>query len=130
MVEIQARFQLAPVVHIVPAMLIRLSPMTASHGVLPVSIIKLPVGGRLRFAADPKQGTEGVERIEAPVKAEREFVQVGLEVLVADAVMASAQPTFEIAENEVDDGEVFFRNLSFAACWTHKTPHSISASPS
>ena len=52
-------------------MLIRLSPMTASRGVFPVSIVKLPIGGRLRFAADPQQGAEGVERVKAPVKADK-----------------------------------------------------------
>ena len=49
-------------------MLIRLSPMTANRRVFPISIVKLPLGRAFRFAADPKQGPEGVERVEAPVK--------------------------------------------------------------
>lgn len=57
--------------HYERSMLIRLSPMTASRGVFPVSIGKLPIGERLRFAADPQQGAQGVEGVKAPVKADK-----------------------------------------------------------
>jgi hypothetical protein len=49
-------------------------------------IEKLCVGRCGDVARDAEQGTEGVERIEPPVEAEGEFVEVGLQVLVTDAV--------------------------------------------
>jgi len=95
--------------------LIRLSPMTARYGVLPLSRIKPVIGRRADFAADAEQRAEGIERVEAPVKSERELVEVGLKMLRRHAVVTAEQPTFEVAENEVDDGEVFFRDLRIAA---------------
>jgi hypothetical protein len=85
------------------SMPIRLLSMTTNRGVLPVSGVKLGVGRAGDFAADPQQRAEGVEGVEAPVKAEGELVQVGLQVLGADAVMAAREPCLEVAENEVDD---------------------------
>ena len=88
--------------------------MAASRRVLPVAVVKLPIGRRLRVAADPEQGAEGVERVEPAVKAERELVEVGLQVLLADPVMTAAQPAFEVAKNQMHYGEVFFRHLGVA----------------
>src|SRR3974377_722817 len=51
---------------------------------LPGSGVKLCVGRCGDVARDAEQGTEGVERIEPPVEAEGEFVEVGLQVLVPD----------------------------------------------
>ena len=44
----------------------------------PFSGIKLGVGRRLDVARDAEQRAEGVERVEAAVEAEREFIEVGL----------------------------------------------------
>ena len=59
---------------------------------LPGSGVKLCVGRCGDVARDAEQGTEGVERIEPPVEAEGEFVEVGLQVLVTDPVMDAVQP--------------------------------------
>lgn len=39
------------------------------------------------IARDAKQGSEGVEGVEASVEAEGEFVEIGLQVLRADTVV-------------------------------------------
>jgi hypothetical protein len=55
--------------------------------VLPRSRVKLRVGRCSDVAGYTEQGTEGVERIEPPVEAECEFVEVGLQMLMTDPVM-------------------------------------------
>jgi hypothetical protein len=42
-----------------------------------------------------------------PVEAERELVQVGLEMVVTDAVVGAAEPRLEVAEGPVDVREEF-----------------------
>lgn len=66
-------------------------------------------------ARDAEQRAEGVEGIEATVEAEGEFVEIGLQVLLADAVMNAAKPGFEIGEHEVNDGQKGFRDLYVAS---------------
>ena len=55
---------------------IRLSPKAS--GMLPFARVKLVVGRGVRVASDPQQGAERVERIEPPVEAKREFIEVRL----------------------------------------------------
>src|SRR5260221_8476384 len=89
--------------------------MTANRRVFPFARVKLGIGRSSGFAADPQQQAEGVERVEPAVKAEGELVEVGLQVLRADAVMAAAKPAFEIAENEVNDRQGFLGPVGFVA---------------
>lgn len=63
--------------------------------------VKLGVGGRGDAARDAKQGAESVERVETAVEAERELIEVGLQVLRANAMMDAAQPCFKIGEDEM-----------------------------
>jgi hypothetical protein len=72
-------------------MLIRLSSITVNRGMLPLSCVKLGIGRGGYVATDAQQRAEGVERVEPPVEAERELVEVGVQVLGVDAVMAAAQ---------------------------------------
>src|SRR5579859_6296847 len=97
-------------------MLIRFSPMRTTASVLPTAIIKPFIGRRSGFGANSEQRAKGVEGIEPAVKPERELVEVGLKVLRRDAVMTALKPAFEVAENQVDDGQKFlgdFRVSSF-----------------
>jgi hypothetical protein len=57
---------------------IRLRHTPATCWVRPVAGIKLGVGRRLYITGDAEQRAESVERVEAPVEAKREFVEVGL----------------------------------------------------
>src|SRR5579862_406189 len=83
---------------------------------LPLAAVEPVIGRGFAVCADAQEAAEGVERIEAAVKAKRELVEVGLQVLRLDAaVMRALQPSFEIAENQVDDGQVFFGDLRIAA---------------
>lgn len=89
------------------SMLIRLAPMATTISVLPTARIKPFVGRGGGVPANSEQRTEGIERVEAAVEPEGELVEVGLKVLRADAVMAAHQPAFQVAENQVDDGQIF-----------------------
>jgi hypothetical protein len=57
---------------------IRLTQIPTTCRMRPVAGIKLGKGWRVRAARYSEQGPEGVERVVAPVEAERELVQVGL----------------------------------------------------
>ena len=57
---------------------IRLRHTPAACWVCPVAGIKLGIGRCLYITGDAEQRAESVERVEAPVKAKREFVEVGL----------------------------------------------------
>ena len=78
-------------------MLIRLLPMIANRRMLPVAAVKVGVSRGFAVGADAEQRTEGIERVEAPVKAEGKFVEVSLQVLGLDAaVMRALQPRFQV----------------------------------
>src|ERR1700688_3715226 len=83
-------------------MLIRFSPMTTSHCVmLPFAAVEPVIGRAFAVRADAEQRAEGVERVKTAVKAEGKFVQVGLQVLVADrAVMRAAKPSLEVRKDK------------------------------
>ena len=95
-------------VHSLP---IRLLPTPPTCRMLPGSGVKLCVGRCGDVARDAEQGTEGVERIEPPVEAEGEFVEVGLQVLVTDPVMDAVQPRFQVCEDEMDDWQILLGDL-------------------
>ena len=78
-------------------------------------VVERVVGRRLRCGSDPEQALEGSEREEPPVEAEREFVQVCLEVLRRDAVVNAIQPGLQVAEDEVDERQVLLRDVGIAA---------------
>ncbi len=48
---------------------------------------------------EAEEGLEGRHRAAPPVEVEGELVQVGLEVIVADAVVGTDQPTLEVPEH-------------------------------
>jgi len=76
--------------------------------VLPLAGIYHVVGGAGGIAGDPEQGAESVEGIVPPVEAENEFVEVGLQMLMAHAVMDPDQPGLQVGEDEVGDGQEGF----------------------
>ena len=59
-------------------MLIRLSQTATRCSGPRFRGVELRIGGGGDAAGDAEQGSEGVERIEAAVEAEREFVEIGL----------------------------------------------------
>jgi hypothetical protein len=81
----------------------------------PFPRIEFVEGRRADIASDPEQGAEGVEWVEAPVKAERELIEVGLKMLMADTVMDTDEPRFQIGEDEMDDRQIVLGNLWVAA---------------
>ena len=94
---------------------IRLSPTPTTSRVLPVARVKLGVSGSGDIASDSEQGPEGVERAESPVEAECELVEVGLEVLVAHAVMNATQPRLQVGEDEMNDRQILLSDLGVAS---------------
>ena len=57
---------------------IRLTQTPARCRVRPRARIKVGIGRRLNAARDAEQRAERVERVETPVEAERELIEVGL----------------------------------------------------
>src|SRR5260370_28866125 len=51
---------------------------------------------------EAEQGLEGRHRGAPPVEAEGELVQVGLEVVVTDAMVGADQPTLEVPEHAMN----------------------------
>ena len=96
-------------------MLIRLRPMTTNPWVFPIARVQLGISRRDGVATDAQQRAEGVERIKPSVKSERELVQVRLQMLRRYAVMAAAQPAFQVGENQVHDGQIFLGHRRFTA---------------
>jgi len=94
---------------------IRLSPTPTKCGVYPFPGIQ-PVKGRRGYPArDTHQRAERVERVEAPIEPEREFVEIGLQMFFADPVMDAVDPTLQIGKDQVDDRQEFLRDLRVAA---------------
>jgi hypothetical protein len=60
------------------SMPIRLTQTPTKCGMHPVAGVKFGKGWRFHATRDSEQGPERVERVEAPVEAERKFVEVGL----------------------------------------------------
>ena len=90
--------------------------MAVHRRVLPSSLINPGIGRAFAVGSDTEQRAEGVEGVEAPVKPERELIQVGLQVLRLDAPMMRAlQPSLEVRKHEVDNREVFFRHLGISS---------------
>ena len=81
---------------------------------LPSSRVKFGVGWRGHFAGDPEKGAKGIEWVEPSIESERELGEVGLKMLVADAVMDAGQPGLEVGKDEVDDWQILFRHLGIA----------------
>jgi len=81
----------------------------------PVARIKRGIGRRLGPARDAQQRSEGIERVETPIEAEGELVEVGLQVLGADAVMGAVEPGFQVREDQVDNRHELFSDLGIAA---------------
>lgn len=81
----------------------------------PFAGIKFGVSRCSNIARDAEQRAKGVERIEAPVEAKREFVEVSLQMLMTNPVMSSSQPGFEVGEHQMDNRQIFFGNLRVAA---------------
>src|SRR2546425_8590304 len=65
---------------------------------------------------ETQQGLERCHRGAPPVEAEGELVQVGLEVIVTDAVVGAAKPGLEVAEHPVDVRQELRRSLGRALC--------------
>ena len=79
------------------------------------AVEKVGIGRRLNTARDAEQQAERVERVEAPVEAERELIEVGLQMLGAHAVVDAVRPGLQIGEDEVDHRHELFGNFGVAA---------------
>lgn len=80
----------SPSIPVPETVLIRLSPKaTTGSGTLFFSI-KFGIGRGSYITSNAEQGAESVEWVEAAIEAKREFVEIGLQVLRADAVVNAA----------------------------------------
>lgn len=68
----------------------------------PVAVVEAAVGGAEANRAQSEQRPEGHGAVETPVEAEHELVQIGLEVLLADAVEGPIEPSLEVGGDGAD----------------------------
>ena len=94
---------------------IRLTQTPPRCRVFPCAGIEVGIGRGLGAARDAEQRAEGVERVETPIEAERELVEVGLEMLRAHAMVDAVEPGLQVGEDEVDHRHELFGNLGVAA---------------
>ena len=87
--------------------------MMASHRrVFPSSLVNPVIGRAFAVRPDAEQRAECIERIEPAIKAERELIEIGLQVLRLDAAMVRPlKPRLQVRKNEVDNRQIFFRDL-------------------
>jgi hypothetical protein len=86
----------------------------------PCAGIEVGIGRGLGAARDAEQRAEGVERVETPIEAERELVEIGLEMLRAHAMVDAVEPGLQVGEDEVDHRHELFGNLVRADAIAHK----------
>jgi hypothetical protein len=84
--------------------------------VSPFPRVKLRVGRRNGACGNPKNRVKRRHRIEPTIETEHVFVEVGLQVLWLDtAMMRSLDPSFQVAENEMDHGQMRLGFVGVAA---------------
>ena len=59
--------------------------MAVHRRMLPGSLVNPVIGRAFTIGSDAEQRAERIEGVEAPVKAERELIEIGLQVLRLDA---------------------------------------------
>ncbi len=70
--------------------LIRLSQIATGYSSSGFGGVKLGIGWCSDVTSNAEQGSESIEGIETSVETEGEFVEIGLQVLRADAVVNAA----------------------------------------
>ena len=85
---------------------IRLTHSPTTCRVSPFSGIELIKGRGVDVSGNAEQRAKAVKWVEAPVKAECKLIEVGLKMLMADTVMDTNEPRFQIGENKVDDWQI------------------------
>jgi hypothetical protein len=88
--------------------------------VSPFSGIELIKGRGVDVSGNAEQRAKAVKWVEAPVKAECKLIEVGLKMLMADTVMDTNEPRFQIGENKVDDWQIVLGNLWVATLGNSK----------
>jgi hypothetical protein len=82
----------------------------------PFPRVKLRVSRRNRVDGDPKNGVKRRHRIEPTIEPEHVFVEIGLKMLgLYTAMMRSLNPSLQIAENEMDHGQMRLGFVGVAA---------------
>ena len=99
---------------VVETLPIRLTHTPTRYSMSPLAGIEPFISRSLGRSSNSEQGTEGVERIEAPVKTERELVEIGLQMLCTDTMVDAAKPIFEVAGDQVDHRQKLFGHLGVA----------------
>ena len=68
---------------------------------LPLARVEAGVGRRDRPRGQAEQAVEARHRVEPPVEAEDVLVQVGLQMMLAGAVVRAEQPGLQVREDQV-----------------------------
>jgi len=88
--------------------------------VCPLPRVKLRVSRWDRASSNPQNRVKSRHRIKAAIESEHVFVEVSLQMFWLDAaVMRSLDPSFQIAENEMDHGQMRLGLVGIAAKRQH-----------
>lgn len=82
---------------------------------IPCAVIQAAISGADQIHADPQYCYEGRHRIEAAVEPEYKLIEVGWQMLLADPMMGSHQPSFQIRKCDVDHWQVGIDFCAIAA---------------
>jgi hypothetical protein len=81
---------------------------------IPFPVVKAAILGAGYSHADTQYGSESRHRVKATVEPEYEFIQIGWQVLLANAMVSSHQPSLQIREGDVDHREMGIGFLAIA----------------
>lgn len=81
----------------------------------PFAAVEPIVGGRQGVRREPQDGTERRHRVEPPIESEDVLVEICLQVLLADAMVRSKQPSLDVGEYDVNHRHAGFGHLGVAA---------------
>ncbi len=92
----------------------------------PLARVKLRISRWYGVGGDPQNGMKRRHRIEAAIETKNVLVEVGLQMLWLDtAMMRPLDPSFQVAENEMDHGQVRFGLVGVAAKRQHVVAESV-----
>ncbi len=81
---------------------------------IPFPVVKAAICGAGHIHANTQDGSESRHRVKSTIEPEDEFIQIGRQVLLADAMVSTHQPSLQIREGDVDHRKVGLGFLALA----------------
>lgn len=95
---------------------------------IPCSVVQAAICGTHQVHADTQYGRESCHRVETTVEAEYELIEIGWQMLRADAMVSCHQPSLQIREGNMDHRQVSVGFLAIATMGSCAYPNLVSSS--